>query len=329
MTLLMLAHTHWNQDPTGFLMSEKMDGMRAFWDGGITRGHEKHTVPWANTTRPYDLSTGLWSRYGNPIYPPNWWLDGLPVHQPLDGELWVDNSFRQDILSILKRRKAARDWSPVRLFAFDCPTIAQVLEPRIINLPNHKADLTDTSHWQEYNIPKDMRVAPFPAYTMALDHLKSIHDPVSSTTWRVVEQTRCEGIRSLNLFHKEICDKGGEGVMLRYPRSRWEPRRTQNLLKMKLTEVATGTVIGYNSGKGKYRGMLGSLILKIPEGTLEISGFTDHERKLNGRKWAMDHPGERLPDHISPVKFPMNSEVTFRFRGRTKDGIPNEARYKR
>ena len=33
-------------------------------------------------------SSGLWSRYGNPIVAPDWWLDQLP-NCPLDGELWA------------------------------------------------------------------------------------------------------------------------------------------------------------------------------------------------------------------------------------------------
>ena len=34
------------------------------------------------------VATGLWSRYGNPIMAPDWWLNQLPCC-PLDGELWA------------------------------------------------------------------------------------------------------------------------------------------------------------------------------------------------------------------------------------------------
>ena len=34
------------------------------------------------------VATGLWSRYGNPIMAPDWWLNQLPSC-PLDGELWA------------------------------------------------------------------------------------------------------------------------------------------------------------------------------------------------------------------------------------------------
>ena len=65
----------------GFYVSEKLDGTRAFWDGGITRGLPTASVPWASVADPKTgdrkakikpVSTGLWSRYGNPIMAPDW-----------------------------------------------------------------------------------------------------------------------------------------------------------------------------------------------------------------------------------------------------------------
>jgi len=86
-------HRH---DVAGWFISEKLDGQRCFWDGGLTRGLPTEQVPWASVTDPKTgqrkakikpVSTGLWSRYGNPIMAPDWWLNQLPCC-PLDGELW-------------------------------------------------------------------------------------------------------------------------------------------------------------------------------------------------------------------------------------------------
>ena len=61
-----LAHTYTGQiDPTGWLMSEKLDGVRALWDG-----------------------SRLVSRNGNPFPAPAEWLAMLPPIA-LDGELWL------------------------------------------------------------------------------------------------------------------------------------------------------------------------------------------------------------------------------------------------
>ena len=34
-------------DFSGYFLSEKLDGQRCFWDGGITRGMRTVDVPWA------------------------------------------------------------------------------------------------------------------------------------------------------------------------------------------------------------------------------------------------------------------------------------------
>ena len=87
-------HKH---DVAGWFVSEKLDGTRCFWDGGISRGLPTEQVPWASIIDPKTgqkkakikpVATGLWSRYGNPIMAPDWWLNQLPSC-PLDGELWA------------------------------------------------------------------------------------------------------------------------------------------------------------------------------------------------------------------------------------------------
>ena len=59
--------TEWvdGNDPTGWWMSEKFDGLRAHWDGKI-----------------------LWSRSGKVINAPESFTKDLPSDMPLDGELW-------------------------------------------------------------------------------------------------------------------------------------------------------------------------------------------------------------------------------------------------
>ena len=65
---LMLAKT-WDEDtdePKGWFMSEKLDGVRCFWNG-----------------------TTMYTRNGNLFYPPDWFKDMLPKDLALDGELWT------------------------------------------------------------------------------------------------------------------------------------------------------------------------------------------------------------------------------------------------
>lgn len=81
-----------------YLVSEKLDGVRARWDG-----HR------------------LWTRSGHRIDAPAWFTAGWPA-QPMDGELWHGRGQFQrtsDLVRALQRDDAA--WRGVRFMAFDLP----------------------------------------------------------------------------------------------------------------------------------------------------------------------------------------------------------------
>jgi DNA ligase-1 len=85
-------------DPTGYLVSEKYDGVRAVWDG--------HTLRF---------------RSGLPIAAPAEFVSRLP-DEPLDGELWLGRG-RFEALSGLVRRQSldAAAWRQLRYMVFDLP----------------------------------------------------------------------------------------------------------------------------------------------------------------------------------------------------------------
>ena len=96
---LMLAR-EWpaGSSPVGYWVSEKLDGVRAVWDGKQLR-----------------------FRSGLPIAAPAWFLQSLPS-TALDGELWLDHG-RFDELSGLVRKGVAADadWHAVQYMIFDLP----------------------------------------------------------------------------------------------------------------------------------------------------------------------------------------------------------------
>ena len=96
---LMLAK-NWQTglDPLGYLVSEKLDGVRAFWDGRTLR-----------------------FRSGRHIAAPDWFTQALPA-TALDGELWLGRH-NFDRLSGIVRRSVPVDaeWHDVRYMIFDLP----------------------------------------------------------------------------------------------------------------------------------------------------------------------------------------------------------------
>jgi DNA ligase-1 len=96
---LLLAQRYGGDiDVSRYWVSEKLDGVRAAWDGKTLR-----------------------FRSGNVVPAPSWFIDALPK-QPLDGELWLGRgSF--DRLSATVRRQSPDDteWRQVRYMIFELP----------------------------------------------------------------------------------------------------------------------------------------------------------------------------------------------------------------
>jgi DNA ligase 1 len=104
----MLAKDYVGQDPTGWLMSEKLDGVRALWDG-----------------------TQFVTRNGNVIHAPAEFRQGLPVID-LDGELWMGRGRFQDTVSIVRAHaKTIADWSNIKFMVFDAPGIDLAFDVRL------------------------------------------------------------------------------------------------------------------------------------------------------------------------------------------------------
>lgn len=98
---------HEGDDPKAYWVSEKFDGVRAFWNGQVLR-----------------------FRSGIPIAAPAWFTAALPK-TALDGELWLGRG-RFDALSGIVRRQVPvdADWRSVQYMVFDLPGAAGVFSER-------------------------------------------------------------------------------------------------------------------------------------------------------------------------------------------------------
>ena len=349
---VMLAHTYNEKKHrlAGTYVSEKLDGMRAIWLP-FTRGLPKSKIPFANNLKDdrlldEQIATGLWSRLGNVIHAPDYWLDQLPQVN-LDGELYSETMPRQDLMSVVKKLPKNRhdtDWEEVFLYAFDSPHHDILLSNGIINTVNFQKNLKGARDWAIQKGAKKTCLST-PAFLGVQKQLAGILDRFPRVIH--VNQTALdanETIARKQAFEMldAITDDGGEGLMARVKFSNYQCARSHSLFKLKKLEDSDGVVIGYITGRetekgSKLLGLMGALVLRLDNGcTLELSGFTDHERRLqdiendvtrSARNWALGNPEKHVPDWIEATEFPRGSRVSFRFRGRSKDGVPNEARY--
>lgn len=339
---LMLAETYESHKYGigNWFMSEKCDGMRAFWDGGYTRGLYADQVSFANTEKDGRYinrlkATGLWSRYGKPIQAPDWWLDNLP-RVMLDGELWMSNRNHQLLMSTVKQLTPGPDWGGVKYMVFDAPHPSQVFAPRTIKNTMFKKKIE--------NMPSTAGHAPLGDFERVqkwmADNLEQ------NTVFKILAQDQLHwSTKEAEAFMlhtlERVTEDGGEGLMLRQPSSLWTPTRSKQLLKVKKLQDAEGIVIGYTWGRetdkgSKLLGLMGALVLDYKGKRFELSGFTEEEREMclyegfgEARSIGLLHPGEQCDNRVHNPLFPLGTKVTFRYRELTRDGIPKEARYLR
>ncbi len=95
--LLLLTKYQPSLSIDGWYMSEKLDGVRAYWNG-----------------------EQLISRQGNAFSAPNWFVKNLPPFE-LDGELWISRGLFEDTLSIVSRGEPDSRWQRVSYHLFEVP----------------------------------------------------------------------------------------------------------------------------------------------------------------------------------------------------------------
>jgi DNA ligase-1 len=102
---------------SGWMMSEKFDGIRAYWNG------EK-----------------LLSKNGNIIYAPKWFTKDFPSFK-LDGELWTKRNDFENIQSIVLDKTPSPMWNQITYNIFEVPNIKG----------NFRKRLNKIIKWQKIN----------------------------------------------------------------------------------------------------------------------------------------------------------------------------------
>ncbi len=237
-------------DIKAYWVSEKLDGVRAWWDG-----------------------ESLYSRQGNRFDAPATFVRGFP-RVLLDGELWMGRG-TFDRVSGIVRRTAGREnaWRGVRFMVFDLPGNPGTFDER-------------------------------------LARLKELLDTAGTSRIGLVEQFRIDDEAELMATLNRVVAGGGEGLMLRRSESYYRRGRSDDLLKLKLYQDAEAVVVGHLPGKGRLAGMLGSLLVEMPD----------------GRRFRL---GTGFSDEMRRQPPPVGATVTYKHYGKTGNGIPRFASFLR
>lgn len=100
-------------DPKDWYISEKLDGVRCYWDG----------------------KSKLWSRLKHEFFAPDWFINALPLGIPLDGELTAGRGkFQQTVSCVKKHNPIESEWKCIQFCIFDILTqeaLQNVFEDRM------------------------------------------------------------------------------------------------------------------------------------------------------------------------------------------------------
>ena len=119
-------------DPAGYLVSEKLDGVRALWDGKVLR-----------------------FRSGRLIAAPAWFTAKLP-ETPLDGELWLGRG-QFDALSgaVRKIKPVDAEWQKISYMVFELPAGSGDFKDRALALDS----IVNTAAWPQLQAIEQTAIA--------------------------------------------------------------------------------------------------------------------------------------------------------------------------
>jgi DNA ligase 1 len=215
----------------------------------------------------------LRTRGGQRIHPPAWFTKGWPA-VAMDGELWIARGRFEEASGIVRAVVADdRAWRRMHFMVFDLPGDGGPFEARVLRMRTLLA--------------------------------------ATGIRWlRPIPQFRVDDAAELDARLAAIVAGGGEGLVLHHRDARYRVGRSDDLLKYKPYDDAEARVVAHTDGRGKYRGMLGALVVERPDGLrFRIgSGFSDAQR-------------------AAPP--PIGSQVTYRYNGVSSKGVPRFARFLR
>ena len=246
----LLAKVYKQENISKWWVSEKLDGVRAIWNG-----------------------KKLHFRSGKLISAPNWFIENFP-EQLMDGELWMGRGTFEKLSGIVRKiQPNHNEWRQVSYMLFE--------------LPEHPG-----------------------TFTRRVRKMVKLTETLKISWLQPIPQIRLNSENALLNMLDEIVTKGGEGLMLHRADSLYHSGRSDDLLKLKPWQDAEATVVEILPGKGKFNGMMGSLLVTDESGRrFRIgTGFSNKERKN--------------PPAVGTV-------ITYKFTGTTNKGLPKFASFLR
>ena len=320
----------------GYVVSEKLDGVRALWDG-----------------------VNLKSRSGKAFSPPKCWVENLPDFA-LDGELFIARGKFEEVLSVVSKGDSqceeckCEEWSKVGYFIFDVPQANQKSNAK--SSADSSAESSEKSYtllerlallesWLENRANKTNKANQAKTTegknSADLDNPKDGKNPIL----HIIPQESVPSQEALQKKLKEVEKLGGEGLVIRKNNAPYERFRTTNAMKLKSYSDTECVVVAHNQGKGKFSHALGSLTcesLPLDFATTKSAKNTKNAdstqpNKIKDSTDSAQPAPLTFPTHSRKIRFkigsgfsdkdraappPIGTTITYKYYGLTKNGLP-------
>jgi DNA ligase-1 len=222
--------------------------------------------------------SALVTRNANIISAPAWFVKDFPP-QTLDGELWLARNSFEKTASIVLRKTPNSDWQNITFMLFDLPENTGTFSQRLIEM-------------------------------------QLVVDAIASPYLQVIPQFKLADQNQLMLKLDTLVAQGAEGLMLNHQSAYYQDGRSASLLKLKKHQDAEARVIAHNPGKGKYKNMMGSLLVELGQ----------FDKLDNGLQFKIGSGFSDMQRRSPPSK---GTIITFKYYGLTARGIPRFASFLR
>lgn len=137
------------------------------------------------------------------------------------------------------------------------------------------------------------------SYAERFEFLKSVVAKVGSFWLKVVETQICNSIEDIVAHFKNARRYDQEGTVIKNFGGPWKDGTSTNEIKIKVVVEGELRVKGYKEGKGKYKGMVGSLTCESECGKLVtgVAGLSDYQREHYAKNF------EKIRDKIIEVRY--------------------------
>lgn len=234
----------------GYWLSPLYEGVRCFWDGGVSRNFATEQIPWASVIDPMTgqmkdilkpIATGLWTKYADPVVVPDQFLDLLPTF-PCDGVLTLGPNCKDEVKSLVSGIKPNDKvlGRSVQYRVFASPRFEDVFSDGRVMTPHLRLEISWENikkFLQENNTHVDEATLPtLQAQYFAIQAWEGWDERICLAEQIVLSRNHTIAKVMMQSASRHYKKRGHPATIIRSPDSTWLPAVSYNYLRYRNTK---------------------------------------------------------------------------------------------